>query len=275
MKKVSNSQYTGSNGRQSLIDLEIPNHFNGQFILFVHGFMGFKDWGAWHLVQEFFVERGFGFCKFNLSHNGGSIENGIDFPDEEAFGRNCYSFEVADIQHALNFLCKEVPQLKCIRLIGHSRGGGDVILAGHQIGDSYPISSVHTWAAISDIGMRFPSDAAFDQWKKEGVRYVQNGRTKQDLPQYFSLYEDFIRHESALNIRHAIENLQIPIFIYHGEQDTSVPLEEGLSLAKWGNVPLHQIIGADHVFGATHPWTSPKLPLELAELCERTFQHMK
>ena len=43
--------------------------------------MGFKDWGAWHLVQDFFTNKGYAFCKFNLSHNGGTVENGIDFPD--------------------------------------------------------------------------------------------------------------------------------------------------------------------------------------------------
>lgn len=273
--KLVNSQYTGSEKRHSLIDLELPSDFNGELVVFVHGFMGFKDWGAWHLVQQFFTEKGFGFCKFNLSHNGGNIDNGIDFPDEDAFGKNCYSFEVADIQHALNFMCNIVPHIKRIRLIGHSRGGGAVILAGHQFGHSYPLVSIHTWAAISDIGMRFPSGLAFDQWQKDGVRYVQNGRTKQDLPQYFSLYEDFKHNENELNIRQAIENLQIPIFIYHGEKDTSVPLTEGMSLANWANAPLHLIKGADHVFGAAHPWKSQKLPLALAELCEMTFQHMK
>ncbi len=91
MITIKNKSYSGSNNRESLIDFEIPENFNNQIIVFVHGFMGFKDWGAWNLVQDFFTKQGFGFCKFNLSHNGGTIENGIDFPDEEAFGLNTYS----------------------------------------------------------------------------------------------------------------------------------------------------------------------------------------
>jgi pimeloyl-ACP methyl ester carboxylesterase len=274
MMILSNSTYTGSAGRQSLIDIEIPEKFNGELIVFVHGFMGFKDWGAWHLVQQFFTEKGYGFCKFNLSHNGGTIENGIDFPDEEAFGNNRYSYEVFDIECVLKWTLSQV-DFKKIRLIGHSRGGGAVILAGSKFGKSFPISSIHTWAAISDIGMRFPSGNELEQWKKEGVRYVKNGRTLQDLPQYFSLYEDFINHESELNIQQAIQNLRIPISIHHGDQDTSVPLAEGISLARWSNVDLHLIPGADHVFGATHPWTNSKLPNELAVLCEQTLNRMK
>jgi uncharacterized protein len=89
---IINGSYVGSGNRESLFDLSIPMHFNGQLIIFVHGFMGFKDWGAWHLVQEYFTEKGFAFCKFNLSHNGGTVQNGIDFPDEESFARNTYSF---------------------------------------------------------------------------------------------------------------------------------------------------------------------------------------
>jgi hypothetical protein len=95
--KLLNSTYTGSAGRQSLIDVEIPENFNGELIVFVHGFMGFKDWGAWNLVQQFFIQENYGFCKFNLTHNGGTIENGMDFPDEEAFGNNRYSYEVNDL----------------------------------------------------------------------------------------------------------------------------------------------------------------------------------
>ena len=70
--KLSNSTYTGSAGRKSLIDLEIPEKFNGELILFVHGFMGFKDWGAWNLVQQYFTGKNYGFCKFNLNHGVGA-----------------------------------------------------------------------------------------------------------------------------------------------------------------------------------------------------------
>jgi pimeloyl-ACP methyl ester carboxylesterase len=273
--KLLNSTYTGSAGRQSQIDLEIPEIFNGELVVFVHGFMGFKDWGAWNLVQQFFTEQGYGFCKFNLTHNGGTIENGMDFPDEAAFGNNCYSYEVNDIGFALNWLMSEVSELKTLRLIGHSRGGGGVILAGSKFANSYPISSVHTWAAISDIGMRLPRGEELELWKKDGVRYVKNGRTLQHLPHYFSLYEDFKKHESELNIQQAIQNLSVPISIHHGDQDTSVPIAEGISLAQWSSVSLQVIPGADHVFGATHPWTHSTLPAELALLCEQTLNRMK
>ncbi len=273
--KLSNSTYTGSAGRQSLIDFEIPEKYNGQVLVFVHGFMGFKDWGAWNLVQQFFTERGYGFCKFNLSHNGGTIENGIDFPDETAFGENCYSYEVQDIEAALHWMIQQAKNIQGIHLIGHSRGGGAVILAGRNLQTTFPLRSIHTWAAISNIGSRFPQDLTYEQWKKEGVRYIENGRTKQKLPQYFSLYEDYKRNASELNIEIAIKNLRIPITLYHGDKDTSVPIEEGYDLAKWKGLDLHVIKNADHVFGAMHPWRNAVLPSTLLELCELTLNHLK
>ena len=61
-------------------------------VIFCHGYKGFKDWGAWHLVAEAFAETGFCFVKFNFSHNGGTVENPIDFPDLEAFANNNFSW---------------------------------------------------------------------------------------------------------------------------------------------------------------------------------------
>ena len=53
-----------------LADIYYPNISNGCLVVFCHGFKGFKDWGAWHLVAEKFAQDGFIFLKFNFSHNG-------------------------------------------------------------------------------------------------------------------------------------------------------------------------------------------------------------
>ena len=84
---LNNKIYVGAAERQSLYDLEIPEIWNGKVVVFVHGYMGFKDWGAWHLMMKHFVNEGFAFVKYNVSHNGGTIENPIDFPDLGAFQR--------------------------------------------------------------------------------------------------------------------------------------------------------------------------------------------
>jgi len=272
MVNQKNKSYLGSNNRESLIDFEIPNNFNQEIIVFIHGFMGFKDWGAWNLVQDFFTKKGFGFCKFNLSHNGGTIENGIDFPDENAFGSNTYSKELNDVISVLNWIDSQKISNQKNHLIGHSRGGGIALLAAKI---DKRISSVTSWAGISDIGSRFPSGKELEEWKKFGVRYVQNGRTKQNLPQFYLLYEDFIQNQDKLNIGKACENLKIPVCIIHGSNDTSVPLIEGELNANRLNIPLQIIENADHVFGATHPWNLSELPIDLKKVCRITLDHLK
>jgi pimeloyl-ACP methyl ester carboxylesterase len=264
--------YTGSNNRQSLIDLIVPKNFNGELIVFVHGFMGFKDWGAWNLMQNYFTKKGFGFCKYNATHNGGTVENGIDFPDEQAFGENTYSKELKDLIAVLDWLETKITVPYKVNLIGHSRGGGIVLLASNE---DKRIQRTITLAAICDIVSRFPIGEALEEWKKTGVRYVANSRTKQNLPNYYSLYEDFKANEDRLNIRKACESIKIPVLVIHGDQDTSVPSSEGKLIAKWLKTELITISEADHVFGATHPWGKDILPEKLGEVCERIYGFLK
>lgn len=264
---ISNETFTGANGRHSLIDFTLPENFNGEVVLFIHGFMGFKDWGAWNLVQEYFVQKGFGFCKFNTSHNGGTTENGIDFPDPEAFGNNNYSKEIEDVGHVITWIKKYISSPK-ISIIGHSRGGAVALLSAMKYREI--VSSV-TWASISSIGDRFPINEELEEWKDSGVRFVKNGRTKQELPQYFQLYEDFKGHQEELNIERTCRELTKPVLIIHGEKDTSVPIENGQNLATWSGVSLHIIPDTDHVFGSRHPWSENALPSELRIVCEKSL----
>ena len=268
--QIINGIYQGSAGRKSLYDLEVPADWNKRVVIFVHGFMGFKDWGAWHLVQSYFVSHGFAFAKFNLTHNGGTSNQGIDFPDPEAFSQNTYSYEVADIAYFRSHIATRI-QAESTFLIGHSRGGGAVILHAKQI----QTDKIALWASISDIGSRFPTGSELEPWKNKGTRTILNGRTRQQLPQKYSLYEDFQKNESQLNIEVAVKSMNTPILVIHGDQDRSVELTEGEALAAWSQTTLEVISGADHVFGASHPWTKDELPKDLLEVCERTLDFFK
>ena len=266
-----NEPYTGALDRKSLIDLEIPTQWNKELVLFIHGFMGFKDWGAWQLVQAYFVERGYGFCKFNLSHNGTTLASAQDFPDKEAFARNCYSYEVEDVKRVYQWIENRCKPSK-FHLIGHSRGGGIAMLVAKFLPK---VKSVVTWASISSIENRFPKGEELEKWRKEGVRFVQNSRTKESLPQYFSLFTDYEKNKEFLSIKNALTNLQIPLCIIHGTQDEAVTIEEGRQLAAWAHTELHEIQGANHVFGATHPYVSESLPQQLLEVCEISYLFLK
>lgn len=267
--RIENGIYTGSDDRASLYDLLIPENFNGKLIVFVHGYKGFKDWGAWNLVEFTFVDAGFGFAKINLTHNGGTTEQAIDFPDLEAFGRNTYSKEIEDIHYFMDHLSEIKLPEHSLHLIGHSRGGGDVIIAASE---SKRITSFATWAAISSISQRMPTGEKLETWRSNGVRFELNSRTHQEMPVFFSLYEDFIQNETRLDIREACRKIHVPRLIIHGSNDTAVSIGEGEQLAEWLTTPLIEIPGASHTFGASHPWKSFTLPEDLKTVCELTIR---
>ena len=268
--QIIQETYIGSAGREALIDLCIPEDFNHNLVVFVHGYMGFKDWGAWNLMEEYFLNVGYAFCKFNLTHNGTTIQNALEFADLNAFGQNRYSYEKTDVLCSLDWLQNKVDLATCnVHLVGHSRGGGIALLCAS---DSR-VSSVITLAAISSIEKRFdlPSDILED-WKNTGVRYVKNGRTHQEMPHFIEQLTDFETHRKELDIRNACLVLKKPLLILHGDQDESVSIEEGKEIAAWTKQPLHIIHGANHTFGASHPFEKNTLPTELQRCCEKIIE---
>ena len=94
MKIIKNIILDGRHSKPILADVFFKeNNQPKKVVVFCHGYKGFKDWGAWNLMAEEFAKAGFFFIKFNFSHNGGTPEQPIDFPDLEAFGNNNYTKE--------------------------------------------------------------------------------------------------------------------------------------------------------------------------------------
>ncbi|WP_203257510.1 alpha/beta hydrolase family protein [Hyunsoonleella ulvae] len=226
-------------------------------IVFCHGYKGFKDWGAWDLMAKAFADQGYFFIKFNFSHNGGTVKQPIDFPDLEAFGNNNYTKELDDLGTVIDWIFNNEAYRNNINsnhisLIGHSRGGGIVTIKAEE--DSR-IANVISLAGVCDYGKRSSTIGDLKAWKKEGVKYVLNGRTKQQMPHYYQFYEDFIKNEERLTIKRAVSNLKVPYLIIHGDNDTSIFIEEAQQLHKWYPKSQLEIIkGADHVFNVKHPW---------------------
>jgi acetyl esterase/lipase len=93
----------------------------------------------------------------------------------EAFGHNNYSKEQDDLNSVLDWILSE-PEFnenidkRNITLIGHSRGGGAVILKAAY---DTRITKLVTWASVSDYKVRFPEGPILEHWKKEGVAYMK------------------------------------------------------------------------------------------------------
>ena len=275
MKTFKNLIYTGSGNRKSPFDLYLANQPSGKpLVVFAHGYKGFKNWGSWDLVAQSFAEAGFDFLKFNFSHNGGTVENPIDFPDLEAFSENTYSRELEDLeaitQLALSGIAVDGEKRSWdkVALIGHSRGGGIAIIHAAR---SKNICYLATWASVADYGERFDFD--MEEWKRTGVTTVRNGRTHQDMPHKYSFYADYITNKEKLSIENSARKINIPWLIAHGETDEAVELENAQRLARWNKDAKSVIIsGGTHTFGASHPRKEDTIPDALKLLVSKTIE---
>lgn len=247
-------------------------------VIYAHGYKGFKDWGAWPLMAEYFARAGFCFIKFNFSHNGGTVEQPIDFPDLEAFAENNFTLELDDLDRMLNHIENtntDLPiKISNISLIGHSRGGGIVLIKGAE---DPRIDKVICLASISNFESRFyEGTPEFEHWMKEGVIHIENTRTKQQLPHNFQFYKDFDANRERFSIKKAVQKLHKPLLIVHGDADPTVGVAEAKALDSWAEESeLVLIPGADHVFGASHPWEENELPKDLEMAVEKIIDFLK
>jgi dienelactone hydrolase len=248
-------------------------------IIFCHGYKGYKDWGAWDLVAERFAEEGYFFLKFNFSHNGGTVQNPIDFPDLEAFAQNNFSNELDDLEAVINFISSTIDfenelNSKAISLIAHSRGAGIILI---KASENLKIRNVITWAGVSDFKARFMiGSVQFNDWKEKGITYIENSRTKQLMPHKFQFFQDFAANEERLTIKLAVQKLNVPLLIIQGSDDTTVTEVEAKMLHQWNSKSELEIIKfGDHSFGTIHPWKESKLPKELQKVVEKSIIFLK
>ena len=279
MKKQKNIVIQGRHKKPILTDVVYKEDNKPKpIVIFCHGYKGYKDWGAWNIMATEFAKKDCFFVKFNFSYNGGTVEQPIDFPDLEAFGNNNFTIELDDLETVIEFILKnevykkEIDKKRII-LIGHSRGGGIVTLkASHN----KKITKIISWAGISDIESRFPKGEALKQWKKEGVGYIENTRTKQQMPNKYQLYENFMANKEKLHIQTAVEQLNIPHLIVQGTKDEVVLPQEAENLHKWNpKSELFMLKDMNHALGNAQPWKEENMPKDLEKVVKQSIAFIK
>ena len=250
-------------------------------VVFMHGFKGFKDWGHWHTMAPYFVRAGHVFVTFNFSHNGTTLAAPTAFGDLEAFGRNTFSRELDDAAIVLQWLLTQAQlprqgalEVADLTLIGHSRGGPIALISALE---QAAVTRVVTWAGVHELNYRWANaPERLEAWKTEGVEYLLNGRTGQQMPLYYSLYEDYQAHQDRLSVAKTLDQLHKPYLIVHGTADPAVSHES----AQWLHERAYKselvlLEGADHVFGGRHPHPETTLPKDSQHLVERTLQFIE
>ncbi len=252
-------------GRPFTADATFLN--NGQpkpIVIFTHGFKGFKDWGHFNLLARYFEDHGFVFIKFNFSYNGTSVEDYSDLHDMEAFGKNNFTLELNDMQALLDLLYDPTGpinqtelDLDRIYLVGHSRGGGAVIL---KAAEEPRVKAVATFAAVNKYDNNW-EEIEMGNWEKEGVQWLLNARTGQPMPLYYQIVEDFKQNRNRLDIPNVIRKMKQPLLLIHGEEDETLPTQMAHDLKAWKpDAELNFLPQADHSFGGMHPYEEEELP---------------
>lgn len=281
MPTIKNVVLQGSNNRPFLVDAYAPEgQGNIPVVVFCHGFKGFKDWGHWDMIAQAFVAAGFCFVKFNFSHNGTTVDQPLDFADLEAFGQNNYSKELADTATVLDWIATSKTladwsiDRNNISIIGHSRGGPIALITALE---QSAVQQVVTWAGVNELDYAWQKEG-FDRagWRKEGVYYIRNGRTKQEMPQYYQLYEDYMLNSSRFSIQQVLSKLRLPYLILHGDNDPAVSVAAAQYLkSNCAAAKLEILPNADHVFGGKHPYESTQLPTDSSALVNKTIDFLR
>lgn len=266
---------TGSNQKPITGDITYDNRNpTDPLVIFVHGFKGFKDWGTHNVAANHFARNGFKYLKFNFSHNGTTSERLDETVDMDAFAGNTFSKELFDLDEVIRFACSGekftgAPQAS---LVGHSRGGGISIL---QASNDPRINNLVTWASVNKFDTIWEKEQE-KNWEKDGVIYIENERTKKQMPLNVGLYHDLKQNAAQLDIMAAAKRINIPWLIVHGDADPKVDMSVAKQLHDTQIVSKLTVIeGANHVFGATHPYSSDVLPPNLQIACDKTMEFLQ
>lgn len=223
-------------------------------VVLCHGFKGFKDWGFMPFLADRLAEAGLAAVRFNFSLNG------IDADPErftalDRFARNTLGQEVADLDLVIQRLREgalpgaERMDRRRLSLFGHSRGGGIALVRALE---DVEIRAVATWASVASFWGGVDPEA----WRRDGRLVFRNARTGQDMPVDFAAWEEFDRGRARYDILSRLPTTRAYGLFVHGRADASVPCEASERLARWmgDRGSLHLIGGADHAFGAVHPF---------------------
>lgn len=275
--KKESGQIASTEGLPIRYDIYVPIPESNPLpvLIFIHGFKGFKDWGAFPDAYADLAERGYGVLALNLSRNGVG-ENLTEFDRLDLFADQTFSQDLQDIKTVVEALSEgkissEHVELDVMRIgmIGFSKGAHLAIVAAKEL---YEINCLVTWGAV-DNWLNFWTDEQKKAFESQGYIEVENKRTGQIMRVNRSVYDDLVKNKSTLLASTAVKELYIPTCFIHGAADESVspkctdalyeacPAEDKRRLS---------IKGASHTFNVSHPFTMSDFPDAFSEVLQHT-----
>lgn len=224
-------------------------------VVLVHGFKGFRRFGFFPNLARAAAVRGYAAVTFDFSHNGIGEDGADTFSAMPLFAEQTHSRNVGEIHRVVDVLAGGAllgRPVRTLGLMGHSRGGGEAVLAAAE---DARIGALVTWAAIASAADRWPPEQVA-AWQAGCAVEIENARTRQQMPVGPAYWHDLQANAARLDIPAAAARVSVPWLIIHGDADTSVPVDEGHRLfeAAGDSAELFVVEGGDHGFGGKHPY---------------------
>lgn len=226
-------------------------------VLVAHGYKGFKNYGMFPRIGEL-LSNAYDVIVFNFSHNGVGEEL-TEFTELEKFARNTCTLEQQDLLALVEAVRGGVlpteggrqPENERLFLLGHSKGGGGVLLFGLD----HPglVDGIISWNGIASFDLYSAEEKR--KMLEEGRAYTMNARTKQQMPLDRIILEDLEANAERFDLVNRIGSLRVPAVLIQGERDGkhllagSARLKEAQPELDWLMVP-----GGDHRFNTVHPY---------------------
>lgn len=230
-------------------------------VVVCHGFKGFMEWGFFPYLAALLADRGFTVVRFNL--RGSGMRPGEDrVGDPAAFRADTHGREMADLLAVMaataggEIAPRRVDPAR-LGLFGHSRGGGNAILAAARPEWRLRVGALVTWAAVATFDRYTPEQKA--AWRRDGELPVVNARTGQELAMGVALLDELENDAGDLDVLAAAGRVAAPWLLVHGEADETVAAQDArrLDRAAAGPHELLLIPEAGHTLGARHPFAGP------------------
>lgn len=280
MAKINKEEHLieGHEGGKILLDISYQDLKSGTqpLAIFVHGFKGFKDWGAFNAVAEQMAARGLAWCKFNFSRNGTTPEQPTEFADPEAFGNNNYGIELTEIGLVLDWVESQAEHFHLdkneIYLVGHSRGATMAIIKAVE---DERVKKTVAWAPFFDMKSRFRKET-IEKWEQDGVWWVENKRTGQKLPLYPQFFKDYAIQSHRYDMAEVAANYEKPLLLLHAKDDPAVDVAESrMFYDHIAHSIKIELESGGHTFGVSHPFDEEKpLPEQLDQVLDDTFEFL-
>ncbi|MCH8566952.1 MAG: dienelactone hydrolase family protein [Balneolales bacterium] len=249
-------------------------------VIFIHGFKGFKDWGAFPDACFEIARSGCAVIAMNFSRNG--VEGHNDTFDRlDLFQDETFTQDLADIRSVIDALQSQkiksnstTLETDYIALIGHSRGGHTAVTAAAEFNE---VSTLITWAAVADYTKHFPPEMIKD-WEKKGYTEIKNSRTGQLMRVNKSVYDDLLENADLLVAVKRVQSLMIPCCFIHGTLDKAVPMNNSqmlFQMCRSAEKERIMINGADHTFGISHPWVEDDISEHFSTVVEKTIEWLE